>query len=700
MRLPEGRRFYFRDTMNNIYLRRRGKIYVKAGDGGATVEQVAVVQKEAEQLGFVLSEPLITRLGSLSVDQLTQFLRNLTADLRTMTGAHRPHQPLYPGFPEQVLRLPEAQLYLNAVWHYITLRRLPDEAGQRRPLLHGKTPRAIDLGTLDEFELIFTRLAAARTSLSAQDKADVCWFVRQYRADIFRLLPKTVSFKENLAVVGAQLLLNVPGAATEAFLRSQLKTATDVLRLAVGLADGDVSLATATKFKPLKRGLRKLLLSLVEATGAPTEDMRRWSERWKRLGEVIHPGEYAERFPATFAGFDVIRNDRPFHSFSSVVEGYLRDGEIDAAERELEERPGELARRLDHLLRRTAAPDLVVAGFGRVAQRVSTPVLLQVLSHFKHRTGRSLRAFFPKGDVANVFAIPDNRPFLSTDLTTQVVSICELALVERFSKLAPLGKCHLDPRLANFLAPLSQRSASRALRTLVRGSRLPLSDTPFIRLFVWWMNGRSRADVDLSVVLYGQAFNFVDAVAYYNLKSYGAYHSGDIVDAPRGAAEFIDLDLHRLRQQQVRFVVMSLNSFTEQPYCELPECFAGWMARTDLNSGQIFEPRTVIDRIDVAADTKICLPLVLDLQEECIVWMDIALKQYARWNNVHNNLSGVSLMLRALTGLVKPDLHTLFALHIRARGELVRTPDGADTIFSPTEGITPFDVDRIRADFL
>jgi hypothetical protein len=32
-----------------------------------------------------------------------------------------------------------------------------------------------------------------------------------------------------------------------------------------------------------------------------------------------------------------------------------------------------------------------------------------------------------------------------------------------------------------------------------------------------------------------------DTLAYYNLKNFGAHHSGDIVDAPKGAAEFIDI---------------------------------------------------------------------------------------------------------------------------------------------------------------
>jgi len=686
--------------MNDIYLRRKGKLYVKAGDGGVGIEHIATVQKEAEQLGFVLSDNLATRLSSLSVENLTHFLRNLLKDLRSMLGAHRVHVPLYPGFPQQVVRMSEAELYLNAIRHYISLRRLPSEEAARPPLLHGKAPREIDLGSIDDFESIFTRLAAAKSSLSDQDKADVTWFIRQYREDIFRLLPAQIPFKENLAVIGAQLLMHVPGEATTALLESQIKTATDVLRLAVALSDGDVSLAKATKFKATKRAHRKFLLSLLERTSDPTEDMLRWSERWKRLGEVLHPGDFSERFPKTFAAFSVLRNNTPFSSFNSTVETLLRDGQADEAGCQLQTRPGEFARRLDHLLRKAQHPLGIIEEFRRVASRVSTPVLLQVLTHFSSRGTNPLRTFFPKGEVAKVFAIKEDRLPLQDELVTGVVKTCEETLLERFSKLPPLGRCYIDPELRNHLVPFSQRSASRSLRTLVRGSRVPMPDTRFVRLFLWWMNGRGRADIDLSAVLFGPNFDYVDVLAYYNLKNYGGHHSGDIVDAPKGAAEFIDLDLQRLRELKVRFVVMVLNSYTMQPYCDLPECFAGWMARQDTNSGEVFEPRTVEDRIDVASDTRICLPLVLDLDEMQVVWMDIALKEHPRWNNVHNNLSGVALMLRALTSLVKTDLHTLFSLHTRARGEVVQSPREAETMFSMKEGITPFDIDRVRADFL
>ena len=686
--------------MNEIYLRRKGKLHIKQGEGGATVEYVAVLQKEAEQLGYVFSDEVIDRFSTLSIADLALLLRSLLKNLRALVGAHRVHRPLYPGFPQQTLALSEAELYLHAVRHYLTRRRMAAEDGGRVALLHGRAPREIGLGSLEDFERIFTRLAGARTSLSDQDKADVSWFVRQYRNDIFRLLPKALPFKENVAIVAGQLLLHVPGEATDVFLQHHVKTATDVLRLAAALSGGDVSLAKATRFKSMKRSQRKLLLGLLERHGDPAEDMLRWAERWKRLGEVLHPGEHADRFPRTVAAFALLRNGTPVHSFNSAIEACLRDGLVANAALSLQARPGEFARRLDHLLRCAEAPSQILEHFGGVASQVSTPVLLQVLTHFRRRGEHPLRTFFPKGEVAKVFALRDERAPLPDGMADRVAGRCEAALLQRFAQLPQLGRCHVDPELRDYLVPFSQRSASKALRTLVRGSRLPMGDERFVRMFLWWMNGRGRTDIDLSAVLFGPGFEFVDVLSYYKLRNYGGYHSGDIVDAPQGAAEFIDLDTQRLRELKVRFVVMAISSYTMQPYCDLPECFVGWMARRDLNSGEPFEPRTVVDRIDVASDTQICLPLALDLDTRQVLWMDIALKEQPRWNNVHNNLSGVSLMVRALNALVKTDLHTLFSLHARARGELVPSAKEAQTVFSVREGITPFDVDRIRAEFL
>ena len=93
----------------------------------------------------------------------------------------------------------------------------------------------------------------------------------------------------------------------------------------------------------------------------------------------------------------------------------------------------------------------------------------------------------------------------------------------------------------------------------------------------------------------------------------------------------------------------------------------------------------------------------LDLQLCEVLWADIALKDHPRFaNSVAGNLAGVSLMLRALHEMVKPDLHTLLSLHARARGSLVTDPATAETHFGTARGctLTPLDGEALRAHYL
>lgn len=686
---------------NTLYVRRRSKVLLPDGAGATPRNVLAALQKNLESLGFLLAEDVIERLRVLSPTQVDAFYRRLIKDLKALVGAHRTFTPFYPNFPDQVMAAPEADLYFNAIRYYLTGDRPAFDKAERPELSDAPKYRIIRLGTREDFEGIFTLLARSKSPFAPQDAEDVAWFVAQYRDDIKRLLPDEIPCKENLAVLGTLLLAHVADA--DAVIGPHMKTATDVLRLAVAMSGGDVSLKTACRrFGKFRRRERALLLAWVERAPNRTEDMLRWKPRWVRLGERLHPGEYATRFPLAAAAFDVLRNDRPFETLNGRVETALRAGDTGVALDLLDTRPGELARRLDHLARMSVDPAAVVRRFADRAGQVSTPVLLQVLTHFRNRPAPGeLRAFFPKGQLGNLFATTAPLPEVPADVSAGLAAVCEGALLTRFSALPPLGACYLDPRLASYRVPFARRSAAKALRTLIRGSRVPLPKCSALRFFVWWKNGRSRADIDLSAAMYGADYKHVDTLAYYNLKSFGAHHSGDITDAPNGAAEFIDVDIGRCAEKKVRYVVMVLSSYTEQPYCELPECFAGWMGRERPASGEPFEPKTVVDKVDIAADTCICLPAVFDLVSREVIWADIALAKEPRFvNNVRNNLSGVSLMLRAVTQLRKADLHTLFGLHVRARGTLVDVPDQAETVFAVDRGLTPFDLDRITAEYM
>jgi hypothetical protein len=692
---------------HEIFIRHRNRIVVPPGDGGAPPQYLASLLKNLERLGFTAGAALIAHLRTCSVEQLVRLAADLIPALRHLVGAHVVYDPMYPNFPAQVMQTTRAELYLNAILHYLTHGRLRFEKRQRKPLLERTSLRVIDLGDEAAFRAICTTLLAAKSALSPAHRADLAWFFQTYGDEAIALIPPEVPLRENIALLGALLLRHTTHGNER--LRRFVTTATDVLRLATALSDGDVSLATATPFGRFTRAERRMLLELLEGCGSITEDLLRYPEPWKRLGERLHPGEYAARFPRSAAAFDIIRNDRPFATFRSRVEGAIGAGRLDEALALLRERPGELTRRLDHLLRRAEQPDAVVAAFGDVAGQVSTPVLLQTLAHFVHRPfGHPLRSFFPKGEVAKAQVIANRLPPLDEERCEGVVAICRETLVNRFRERPTLGTVFVDERLRDYPIPFAQRSASKALRTIPRGSRLPLGAGGTVRFFLWWkeglVNGRptGRVDIDLSAVLYDADWRYVEHISYTNLKSeqYRAAHSGDIVTAPNGACEFIDLDIDSVVRYGGRYVVTALNSFSGQPFCDLPECYAGWMLRREPQSGEVFQPQTVQQKIDVAANTRICLPVILDLVERRVVWADLALRRNPRWfNNVEGNQQGMLLMGQALTTLVKPDLYELFTLHAAARG----TPASrrtAKTVFAPDGTVTPFDIGVILAEYL
>lgn len=710
---------------NTIFLHRQNKVIVENVSSHKKLNSLymATALKNIENLGYTFSEDLIHQLYTLSTDEFMTFYTEIVRDLKTMVGDNVAHKPMYPNFPTQVMDADEAELYLNAITHYlgtyfskvtgldIIEESLPKyEKEERFPLIDNTDLTIIFSSDNDTFKALLSNLMGANTSISETDKADIDWALSSYSQDeLYTFLPNDMPNKENLSFVVATLYKYEKVDIEK--IAAYFNTATDVLRFATAMSEGDVSLATNSSFKKFKRKERRLILSLLESLDAVIEDMLRNKNRWKRLGEILHPGEHKKRFPNTFEAFQVLRNDIPFETFNGKLEAFLENKDITSAIALLKNRAGEFARRLDHLVRLSDEPRFVVSEFSGVVENISTPVLLQVMNHFKHRNdNRELRSFFPKGNVAKLVAIENKLEVIDDVLCEQIVSLCERSLLKRFTNEKALGNVFVDARLKDYLVPFSQRSASKALRTLVRGSKIDLPEGETVRFFTHWRNIKEEiggflrhVDIDLSAVMYDDDFKYKEHISYTNLKSrgYNAAHSGDITSAPNGASEFIDLDIPSVLKHGGRYVVVSLNSYSGQSFVDIPECFAGWMMRQEPKSGEIFEPKTVQDKVDLTADTGICIPVILDLKERKVFWSDLALTHYPDYhNNIEANQRGMISMAKAITTLSKPNLYDLFMLHAQSRGILVDDVSKADTIFSLDEGTTPFDIEKIMSQYM
>jgi ankyrin repeat protein len=707
---------------NALYLHKASKLMLAPGQGALPLpgQYLVGLQKNIESLGFVLSPALAERVLTLSESELKEFYLALIPLLKQMVGAHKNFNPMYPNFPEQVMNMPQWELHLNALLHYwgdaIGKRILPHYEKAKRPALQDETPlKQIDLGDSADFMLIFKRLQLARMALSPEDKKHLEWFVASRGEAIVPYLEAHLPQRENAALLVAALLQYLKKADQQADAQTNpqtnwqmdlaanyLKNGTDVLRLATALSNGDVSLAENTRFVSFSKPIRRLLLGQLERMEDLAEALQKRPEPFKRLAERLHPGEYKTRFPKTFEVFKALRQGQKMPTFGRSVEMALAEREIATALALLQTRPGEFARRLDHLLRLSPQAESVLGPFAALAKGLPSPLLLQVMAHFQGRLAPAeLRVFFPKGEVAKLQAIDNTLPPLADAVCEAVITLCKQALVKQYSLRTPLGKVYLDAAVNAFKVPFALRSASKALRTVARGSRVELGVGETVRFFIWWTDGLSRTDLDLSALSLNADFEYQSTLAYYNLKEIGGCHSGDITSAPEGASEFIDIHIPTFLSSGSRYLLMVVSSFTEQAYCDLPECFAGVMLRQFPNSGEIYEPRTVLNKFDLSANTQIAIPLILDLQTKQMIWTDLSLKKNPNHvNNVHSNRSSLSLLCQAMTQLQKPSLYQLLELQIDARGSRVYNREEADTIFSLDQGITPWDTDQIVSDFL
>lgn len=694
--------------INEMLLRRKNKVNlpkrsVEHEAGRAEKAMAVSIVKNVESLGFTFDKELFENLLTYPKNEIEMFYTDFIAKLKPLVGADKEYNPMYPNFPRQVAEASDAELFINAILHYWTFGEwMPEyEKDERMPLFDETKLTVLTVGNTNDILDIFKNLVSSKTNLSAQDKADIEEIIATY-SNFYDYLPDEIPLKENVALIG-KLILNKAAIKNATAIQKYYKTATDILRLVTALSDGDISLATDTKYRSLRRCERRMVMDLLAGCGNILEDMYRYQYQWIRIGEIIHPFEFtAKRYKSVNDAFNNLRNEKKPLFVPGKVQAAINVKDMQTAAILLKDRPGDFARQLDKLLRDASNKNYVVNCFREVADKVSVPVLLQVRQHFKDRNnGNPIRVFFPKGNLARAISIPNELPAVDDKICKAVVKICDNAIIEQFKSKDFMGNVYIDESMRNFLVPFNQRSASTGSKNLVRGSRVGLNENAeAVRAFIWWTNtdksrntySDGRVDIDLSAAIYDENWNYVEHISYTRLRSgkMKAYHSGDITNGGsvngKGVAEFIDINVDAVAQSG-RYVAFQVYSFTGQKFSELPNCRFGWMEREDVNSGEIFEPSTVDMSIDVNAEGVTAIPVIFDCKTKEFIWCDMNLamsqNRYSCWgNNLESNLRGVTAVCYAMTHLSKPNLYSLIAFNAMARGMMVDNRNNADIIFS------------------
>jgi hypothetical protein len=483
--------------INEIMIRRKNVLLLPQVDSNSCSEEKTIVvtmMKNIESLGFTFSKELFKELLKYNRDVLGGIYFNTIRILKEMVGDNVEYKPMYPNFPRQIIEMNEAELFANAILHYWSYGTWSPEyhKEQRLPLYEQTDLKEIGLGTIDDFYVFVRNLISSKTSLADEDKEILAYFVKEHYSKT--AMPETIPYKENVAIIGKIYIENAISLSADA-LKNYFKTATDVLRLITFMSNGNVSLSSPTRYKHFKKRERRFFMNMLATCSCLEEDMKRYYEEWKRIGEIIHPGEFKSPcYDRVRNAFKIIREDeKQIQTYQGKVERLLSGGlgeiRVKEAVNLLMKRPGEFARALDRLLRYNKDEDYIINNFKNIVSKVSTPVLLQVKEHFLHRSTGNIRTVFPKGNIGKAVPLPPLKSFSTTKWEIAIVNQCNNALIENYKNLDFMGNVYINPELKNYIVPFSQRSASAALKTLTRGTRIALpKDSKVVRGFIWWTN--------------------------------------------------------------------------------------------------------------------------------------------------------------------------------------------------------------------
>ena len=321
----------------NVVAFRRGLFLLSGVEDNERL--AATIQAELMNLGFMLDAEAFQRLRSASETDAIRFYEEVVAWIRSTLGAGS-FTPLYAGFPQDVMARSDVELFVEQLAHYCSGGEflVPAASSIRPTAFEKKSFKPIRAATEEEFRQIPRDLLTSQQALAPSDVETLRWFFENTPKDeIASLLPNKIPFKENLCLLVATLKVVPPNLTT-----------TDALRVIVSRSGGDVSLpAQADKIRKFSRRERREILEMLESTRLSVEEMSLKRERWLRVGEILHPGESAERYPKTFAAFQRLRNER-VRTWQARVENAPTLAE---KLRLLAGRPGEFARRLDETLR-------------------------------------------------------------------------------------------------------------------------------------------------------------------------------------------------------------------------------------------------------------------------------------------------------------------------------------------------------------
>ena len=807
-------------SINNITLRHLNGIYIqknelekidrnissvdellKGNKNALSIVEFATIVKKFQGFGYTFEKELASIIFRLDREYAIELCEEILENIKDFKS-DKNYTVFYKNFPDEVINMETADIYLNQVLHY-WFGYLPNGENENigKDDFGAKPSELVILSNLkfvddEKIEILFENLLSSNVTLSQQYLEDVCFLSDGFSIDELEKYCENIKMKETLTTFSSYILKK------RNVLIGNFDTATDILRLIIKISNDnfnknniknstiDNNLNTKhVHFKYFNRTELNIIIQKLDSISNILPDIKRYKKVWHNFFMFYAKKINLKKYRNVKRAVDML-----FGEFSFETEkGYFNKMRINVQKMNSDELKtfigrfskysGDYARNVLSLLNvaNENQYETIISGLKNCMKDVNNRVLLQLYDRIlnllekenlknikvsennanaenikynfnsteKNNNFEKIRNVFRNlihkeesadknensnnsdtinkngnTDEKNSEVIPrvvnskgvwrklDETIFLNENLLKSLLETVKNGILENLKLKEPLENIFIDESYKNIVISTSEKESNVSLKPMTRGSRIPFNDNAeVLRFFVGWKNIKNgkmekRIDIDLSVICFDRNFKFLKTVAYYNQVEKNFVFSGDITDAPNGALEFIDVyDLKKLKNDNIRYVLMEIRSFNGYTFEEIGSVYAGVLELTEYESksGKNLYSTAVTQGFQILSKNQTTNTILIDFEKNEYVWIDMNMPVAMGYQNSNylneTDIASLQDVLKYFVNKKYVTMYDLLQLNATARGTQVFEKENANIIFEKVDNDNPLPLNDILANY-
>ena len=707
-------------TIMKKYYEMQGKVILPEQKDNDNLSLAATVAANFISIGFPLTTEQLRALAKADAEDIKDFYEDNFAMLSEVIGAGKQPKPFYPDFPEGCMERSHAEYFIDQVIYGLSgLQLEPKEYMKEKnsyPFIGQPMRRVLMTGSREDLDATFEMAVKSVIAYSKEQREFIMEYVKENPGKINALIDNAATKNRENAVACAMMVeeLSENSLHTAKFM----KQPADLLRYAafkslqrIGAARdpyGAIALKDTKEDMPDfalgRTGRRFVMDNLAEMDRGSGEKLSNFmhghDEEWSRLFKRLHisdPAWKAAKYDNVKQAIIIIQSGMKIDRPARRLEEAVKAGNVELAVKESAKMPGEFMRRFDKLYRmgiEQGKEQVVLDAMKRVSAKAGIATVTGAIGNIEMRDHDEEERFF-KGKTGKVVrSVNKNRKGFTAEQIEEAVNIAMKGMSEKFVGKKPMGKVFMSDAIATVKIPTDIRDNSGAVGGMTSGSKMPIAENwNKMRFFTSWTNlmegddnegyhDGNRVDIDLTVAFCDKNMNVVEFCGWNGSKhGDGFVYSGDVQDGGpadgEGRAEFIDVDIDKLKERGIVYLVPQVNSYTNQKFSEQPHTCFGVMKRTDKDMGKKYEPATVVNRFVLDIEAKQASMYIIDISNREILWLN----EKAQENVASRGLYGMLNQVGRVSSSKTMSLNRLIEANVMSNGEFTKNPQDADIIF-------------------